>query len=305
MLITETNMDKLHYTMLQGSFIILCNREGHHDIIEKLIELGADVNIEDNKGETALFYAAREGKIQAVASMIARKANVNKQDKKKQTALQMAKKMNRQDVMKLLIENGAMPLKEPVSVEKEKPIKKGGSKKKQPDKNAPKKYVLTVYKDGVWRPLNEEEMAGFMETHKEVAVYLNDPSQLEQMKLPPVSQSAQIFDHWDKAAKRIITHLWKQHGAMHFHQPVDAEALRIPDYHTIIKNPMDLGTIKQKLATSAYTKCKEFTADVELVFNNCIAYNGETSEFGVLAKNLREEYKRQCQLLSLDYYMQQ
>lgn len=260
------------------------------------------MNSEDINGVTALFFAAREGKLQAVTTLVARKANVNKQDKKRQTALLMAKKMNKQDVIKFLLDNGATPLKEP-AVEKEKPQKKGGSKKKVPDKNAPKKYVLTVYKDGVWRPLNDDEMQSFMELNKEVAVYLQDPSKLEQMKLPPVSQAAQIFDHWDKAAKKILGHLSKQHGAFHFQQPVDAEALRIPDYHTIIKNPMDLGTIKQKLTNSAYSKCKEFCADVELVFSNCITYNGEASEFGVLAKNLREEYKRQCQLLSLDYYM--
>ena len=31
-----------------------------------------------------------------------------------------------------------------------------------------------------------------------------------------------------------------------FHAPVDAEALGIPDYHTVITAPMDLGTVKAK-----------------------------------------------------------
>lgn len=206
-------------------------------------------------------------------------------------------------MVQLLLESGATPTKEPV-VEKPKTSKKGaGSKKKQPDKAAPKKYVLTLYKEGIWRPVNEVELKEFMEKNKEVAAFLQNPELLNSLKLPPVSEAAQIYDHWDKAAKRILAHLWKQQGAWHFHQPVDAEKLNIPDYPEIIKSPMDFGTIKQKLNNSSYSKCKEFCVDMELVFSNCIRYNGEASDFGVLAKNLREEYKKQIQFLSLDYYM--
>jgi len=200
------------------------------------------------------------------------------------------------------MKHGATPLKEP-TVEKEKSSKKSGGKKKLPDKSSSKKYVLTLYKDGVWRPLNPEELKEFMEANKEVAAYLKNPDLINSLKLPSVSQTATIYDHWDKAAKRILTHLCKQQGAWHFNEPVNPEALHIPDYFQIIKKPMDLGTIKQKIATCAYTRCKEFVSDVELVFNNCILYNGENSDFGVLAKNLKEEFKKQCQLLSLDYYM--
>lgn len=32
-----------------------------------------------------------------------------------------------------------------------------------------------------------------------------------------------------------------------FKKPVDAEKLKLPDYHTIIKQPMDFGTIKKRL----------------------------------------------------------
>jgi hypothetical protein len=200
-----------------------------------------------------------------------------------------------------------MPLKEtPPEKEKDrsKSSKKGGnSKKKAPDKNAPKKYVLTLYKEGCWRPLNPAELAEFTSKNPEVASYLANPEQLSSLKLPPVSPTAPIYDHWDKVAKRIITHLLKEKGAWHFHRPVDPEGLGIPDYANIIKRPMDFGTIKQKLNTSAYNKCQEFIADVELVFSNCITYNGENSEFGILAKTLRTEFTKQCQLLCLNFYM--
>lgn len=37
-----------------------------------------------------------------------------------------------------------------------------------------------------------------------------------------------------------------------FNQPVDAKALQIPDYHTIILRPMDLGTVAVRRAPSAF-----------------------------------------------------
>lgn len=41
--------------------------------------------------------------------------------------------------------------------------------------------------------------------------------------------------------------LWKHNSAFIFHEPVDPEKLNIPDYFDIIRNPMDLGTVKNKL----------------------------------------------------------
>ena len=69
--------------------------------------------------------------------------------------------------MQFLLENGATPLKD-ANVEKAKSGKKGSSSKnKQSDVNLPKKYVLTLYKDGIWRPVNAEELKEFLENNKE------------------------------------------------------------------------------------------------------------------------------------------
>ena len=219
--------------------------------------------------------------------------------------------------MELLLSRGALPLKDSEG-DKDKQKSKGrdkekgsersgkkasGGKKKPNDRTAVQKYVLTIYKGGGWHQVTPEELNAFLEKNKEVANYLTNPELLQTLKIPPLAPTAQIFDHWDKAAKRILSHLWKQHGAWHFYSPVDPVALKIPDYPDIIKNPMDFGTIKQKILTGQYLNCKEFAADVELVFSNCITYNGETSDFGNLAKKLREEFHKQSQLLSLDFYI--
>ncbi len=198
--------------------------------------------------------------------------------------------------------HGAVPSAEQ-QTERSKPTKRSGGKKKPTDRMAIKKYVLTHFKDGVWKPLVPAELQEFQSANLEVAAYLSSPELLQKMPLPSVSPSAQIYDHWDKAAKRILANLVKHNGGWHFSKPVDAVGLKIPDYYDVIKKPMDYSTIKEKLSTGAYHRCQEFIDDVELVFSNCIQYNGESSDFGLLAKSHRDEFKKQLQLLSLDYYM--
>jgi ankyrin repeat protein len=47
-----------------------------------LIELGADVNIEDNHKQTPLFYAAKNGKIEICGILIDSGAHINHEDDK-------------------------------------------------------------------------------------------------------------------------------------------------------------------------------------------------------------------------------
>jgi len=58
-----------------------------------------------------------------------------------------------------------------------------------------------------------------------------------------------------------------------FYDPVDPVALNIPNYFTIIKNPMDLSTVGKKLQSGAYQKAKEFEADIRLILSNCYKFN--------------------------------
>lgn len=45
------------------------------------------------------------------------------------------------------------------------------------------------------------------------------------------------------------------------------------DYLQVVKVPMDLGTIRNKLAKNEYKKAAEFARDVRLVWDNCKLYN--------------------------------
>jgi len=58
-----------------------------------------------------------------------------------------------------------------------------------------------------------------------------------------------------------------------FNQPVDPVALRLEDYGKIVRKPMDLGTVRQRLEAGRYTSSEDLAADVRLTFGNAIRYN--------------------------------
>ncbi|CAM9342162.1 unnamed protein product [Discosporangium mesarthrocarpum] len=85
-----------------------------------------------------------------------------------------------------------------------------------------------------------------------------------------------------------------------FHQPVDASSEPgLEDYHTIVRRPMDLGTMKKRLETGGYRTYARFIADLHLTFDNAILYNEDSS----LINQLAREYKAQT-VVAHDMLMQ-
>lgn len=275
-------------------------RDNEIDAVRKLVELGADLNNEDYNLQTPLYYAAKEGNLDVCKLLIDLGSKLNIVDKENQSPIQIAKKAGKHKIVDFFISLGA--ILPPASSGREK---RNITKKnlETPEKIISKKYVLTYYKNGAWAKLEGEDLKNLIGQCPEIGEYLLNKKNVEEMKINSPPKGVQIFDHWEKAAKRILSSLWKSKDASLFHEPVDIEEFNIPDYPEVIKNPMDFGTIKQKLNTGAYANVKEFISDVELVFSNCILYNGETTEYGIIAKRLSEEFRNLQDGLSLSYYM--
>lgn len=49
------------------------------------------------------------------------------------------------------------------------------------------------------------------------------------------------------------------------------------DYPNVVKFPMDLGTIKEKVKNSEYNHVEECLDDIQLIWDNCKNYNAEGS----------------------------
>lgn len=56
-----------------------------------------------------------------------------------------------------------------------------------------------------------------------------------------------------------------------FTKPVDTE--EVPDYTTIIKQPMDLETMMTKVDFHRYECAQDFLTDIELIVQNALEYN--------------------------------
>ncbi|XP_052737200.1 bromodomain-containing protein 3-like isoform X2 [Bicyclus anynana] len=88
--------------------------------------------------------------------------------------------------------------------------------------------------------------------------------------------------------KNVIKAVWKHRFAWPFHQPVDAKKLNLPDYHKIIKKPMDLGTIKKRLESNYYYSAQECIQDFNTMFTNCYVYNKPGEDVVVMAQTLEK-----------------
>ncbi|KAG0483354.1 hypothetical protein HPP92_011438 [Vanilla planifolia] len=87
--------------------------------------------------------------------------------------------------------------------------------------------------------------------------------------VPSAPSVTVLMKQCETLLKRLMAHQY----AWVFNVPVDIVKLNIPDYLTVIKQPMDLGTIKSKVASGAYSSPLDFASDVRLTFSNAMIYN--------------------------------
>ncbi|XP_030530806.1 transcription factor GTE8-like isoform X1 [Rhodamnia argentea] len=111
----------------------------------------------------------------------------------------------------------------------------------------------------------------------------------ESVKQPsaPRAANATLMKDCETLLNRLMSH---QYGWV-FNQPVDVETLDIPDYLDVIKHPMDLGTIKGKMRSGAYSSPLEFLTDVSLTFSNAMTYNPPSNDVHLMADTLNKFFE--------------
>ncbi|KAG7269984.1 hypothetical protein CRUP_027536 [Coryphaenoides rupestris] len=86
-----------------------------------------------------------------------------------------------------------------------------------------------------------------------------------------------LTDKDNDGLKRILRSLQAHKMAWPFLEPVDTNDA--PDYYRVIKEPMDLSTMEERLQRREYIKLTEFVADMTKIFDNCRYYNPSDSPF--------------------------
>ena len=101
---------------------------------------------------------------------------------------------------------------------------------------------------------------------------------------------------------------------------MDWRALGLYDYPQVVKQPMDLGTIQKRLASTlsqisnnsntntstssvpGYNSVQECANDVRLIWKNCMTYNADGSEFYLLAEGFSKRFEEKYDKLLVQPY---
>ncbi|KAA8526991.1 hypothetical protein F0562_008780 [Nyssa sinensis] len=89
-----------------------------------------------------------------------------------------------------------------------------------------------------------------------------------------------------KSLELILDKLQKKDIYGVYAEPVDPEEL--PDYHDVIKNPMDFATVRKKLGNVSYSTLEQFESDVFLICTNAMQYNAPDTIYHKQARSIQE-----------------
>ncbi|XP_050434602.1 bromodomain-containing protein 4-like isoform X2 [Adelges cooleyi] len=87
---------------------------------------------------------------------------------------------------------------------------------------------------------------------------------------------------------KILNKLKDHEDAWPFLEPVDEEIA--PSYYRVVKTPMDLQQMEDKLNDGLYKTFSQFKHDFQLIIANCKQYNGSTNEYTVMCGNLQRVF---------------
>uniref|UniRef100_A0A8D0RU90 Histone acetyltransferase n=1 Tax=Sus scrofa TaxID=9823 RepID=A0A8D0RU90_PIG len=132
---------------------------------------------------------------------------------------------------------------------------------------------LACFKDGV-RQIPIESIPGIRETGWK-------PSGKEKSKEP--KDPDQLYS----TLKSILQQVKSHQSAWPFMEPV--KRTEAPGYYEVIRFPMDLKTMSERLKNRYYVSKKLFMADLQRVFTNCKEYNPPESEYYKCA-NILEKF---------------
>jgi transcription initiation factor TFIID subunit 2 len=92
-----------------------------------------------------------------------------------------------------------------------------------------------------------------------------------------------------------------QYESFHFYaNPVDPVRDGCPTYRHVISRPMDLGTVRTNLKTGRYHTIDQWKSDMNLIWTNCIRFNGRQSIMALAALHLEFVFNQLTQTLTDD-----
>lgn len=105
---------------------------------------------------------------------------------------------------------------------------------------------------------------------------------------PDMDQLARVPRHGPhfNELRRLLYQVQNHKQAWPFINPVNKD--EVPDYYNVIKTPMDLATIEERLESDHYSAPREMVADLKLMFSNFRQYNDATTVYNKCAVKLEK-----------------
>ncbi|KOB69661.1 Uncharacterized protein OBRU01_16750, partial [Operophtera brumata] len=108
----------------------------------------------------------------------------------------------------------------------------------------------------------------------------------KKLKTSQIQSEEDIKTDMYKVLEQITAH----DDAWPFMDPVEEEYA--PNYYAVIRRPMDLRKMEERLDTGHYRDFASFKADFKLIVNNCRLYNGQDNEYTVMVDSLAAAFDR-------------
>uniref|UniRef100_A0A3B4XJT8 Cat eye syndrome critical region protein 2 homolog n=1 Tax=Seriola lalandi dorsalis TaxID=1841481 RepID=A0A3B4XJT8_SERLL len=256
----------------RGTWSLVCDSE------EQWVRLAESIKDKTSPQDRHLYRVISQNFLPEISSMIQHKGGLMDlcvciQDNQKAVAEDEKRKDEELDRQVLLAEQRREEerlLQEERQREKMEKIKAVEERAKRRKMREEKAWLLSQGKDLPPELLNLEPSSPVHRTRKNKEFY-------------------EIDDDYT-ALYKVLEVLKAHKDAWPFLEPVDDSYA--PNYHEIIQTPMDLSTIERKLNDGEYVAKEEFVADVKLMFENCVEYNGEDSEYTIMAESLERCFSR-------------
>ncbi|KAJ2483380.1 histone acetyltransferase [Coemansia sp. RSA 2131] len=129
--------------------------------------------------------------------------------------------------------------------------------------------------------------------------FKEDPglAEIDPFKIPGIAESGWTpeMDEISRRHARSKLNTWQINvasemlvhpSAWPFQKPVDPQ--EVPDYHVVVKEPMDLMTLEANVDEDKYPTLEAFVRDTRKIFENCKNYNGEGTRYWRCAISLEK-----------------
>jgi transcription initiation factor TFIID subunit 1 len=111
------------------------------------------------------------------------------------------------------------------------------------------------------------------------------------------SRSRMPVEHLNNALEMVVQRLLDMPESELFRVPVDANTVR--NYYQIVKQPMDLSSIRRKIEAKEYDSMREFVKDLELIVNNSRIFNGDPTKSAITANAQKVLRRAQDEMAAL------